>query len=105
GYNFRFGCNRVGNTSTLRSLCSAEEIRFEEVPPLLHDGDPVSSSRVRTALTTGDMALAAGMLGRPYRIAGTVVAGAQRGGTLGFPTANLEAIATVLPSHGVYAGR
>jgi riboflavin kinase/FMN adenylyltransferase len=105
GYNFRFGCNRVGNTSTLRSLCSGEEIRFEEVPPFLHGGDPVSSSRVRSALTAGDVALAAAMLGRPYCIRGTVVVGAQRGGTLGFPTANLDQIATVLPGHGVYAGR
>ncbi|HXD89082.1 MAG TPA: bifunctional riboflavin kinase/FAD synthetase [Urbifossiella sp.] len=105
GYNFRFGCNRVGNTGTLRSLCSGEEIRFEEVPPFLHEGDPVSSSRVRTALMTGDVARAAAMLGRHYRVCGTVVAGAKRGSTLGFPTANLGAIPTVLPGHGVYAGR
>jgi len=105
GYNFRFGCNRVGNTSTLRTLCSEEEIRFEEVPPLLVANEPVSSSRVRTALTTGDVAGAAGLLGRPYRIAGTVAAGAKRGRTIGFPTANLDDVRTVLPGDGVYAAR
>ena len=105
GYNFRFGCNRVGNTDALRRLCSAAEIRFEEVPPLTWDGEPVSSSRVRMALTTGDVALAAVLLDRSYRIAGTVIEGAKRGRTLGFPTANLGDVPTVLPGNGVYAVR
>lgn len=105
GYNFRFGCNRVGNTSTLRSLCSGEEIRFEEVPPLIHEKEPISSSRVRTALMTGEVALAAALLGRPYSIEGRVVTGAKRGRTIGFPTANLDDVPTVIPGNGVYAVR
>ena len=105
GYNFRFGCNRVGNTGTLRRLCSAAEIRFEEVSPLNLGTEPVSSSRVRMALTTGEVALAAELMARPYRISGTVVAGAKRGRTIGFPTANLDDVPTVIPGNGVYAVR
>ncbi|HEX4609023.1 MAG TPA: riboflavin kinase, partial [Urbifossiella sp.] len=65
----------------------------------------VSSSRVRESLLAGDVAAAAGLLGRPYRVTGTVVAGARRGRTIGFPTANLGGVPTVLPGNGVYAVR
>jgi riboflavin kinase/FMN adenylyltransferase len=80
-------------------------LEFEEVPPLTLGGEPVSSSRVRAALVGGDVARAADLLNRPYRIAGTVVTGAQRGRTIGFPTANLGNVPTVLPGNGVYAVR
>lgn len=105
GFNFRFGVNRSGNTSTLRSLCSASDMRFEEVPPFELDGETVSSSRVRAALVNGDVSLAARLLGRSHSISGTVVKGAERGRTLGFPTANLEDVSVVLPGNGVYAVR
>lgn len=105
GYNFRFGCNRVGNTATLRSLCSAAEVRFEEVAPFEVAGEAVSSSRVRTAINGGNVALAATLLGRRYSIAGTVIEGAKRGRTIGFPTANLGDVPTVIPGNGVYAVR
>jgi len=95
----------VGNTNTLRSLCSAAEIRFEEVQPFEQHGEAVSSSRVRTALTGGDVALVTRLLGRNYAIAGTVVEGARRGRTLGFPTVNLDDVPTELPGNGVYAVR
>lgn len=105
GYNFRFGCSRVGTTETLRRLSSAAEIRFEEVQPFEVKGETVSSSRVRAAVTAGDVSLAAALLGRRYSIEGTVVEGARRGRTLGFPTANLADVPTVLPGNGVYAVR
>ena len=105
GYNFRFGRDRAGDTAALRAMCEAAGVRFEEVPPLEVDGEPVSSSRVRAALVTGDVTAAAELLGRPYRIAGTVVTGAKRGRTIGFPTANLGDVPTVLPGNGVYAVR
>jgi riboflavin kinase/FMN adenylyltransferase len=105
GFNFRFGVNRSGNTNTLRSLCSGAEIYFEEVPPFELDGETVSSSRVRAALMNGDVSLAERLLGRLYAIAGTVVKGAERGRTLGFPTANLSDVHVVLPGDGVYAVR
>ncbi len=105
GYNFRFGRGRAGDTALLSSLCAQAGVTFAEVPPHTAGGEPVSSSRVRAALAAGDVAGAADLLGRPYTIAGTVVGGARRGRTIGFPTANLDGVATLLPLEGVYAGR
>jgi riboflavin kinase/FMN adenylyltransferase len=105
GYSFRFGRGRAGDVGTLRELCTRAGVAFEEVPPLVVGGEPVSSSRVRAALVAGDVARAAELLGRPYRISGTVAAGAKRGRTIGFPTANLEGVATLVPAVGVYAVR
>ena len=105
GYDFRFGRGRVGDTALLRELCAAAGVGFEEVPPLTDADGPVSSSRVRAALLGGNVEAAAALLGRAFRIAGTVVTGARRGRTLGFPTANLGDVPTVLPGTGVYAVR
>jgi riboflavin kinase/FMN adenylyltransferase len=65
----------------------------------------VSSTRVREALSRGAVDDAARLLGRPHRVAGTVVGGARRGRQLGFPTANLLPPPVALPAEGVYAGR
>ena len=73
--------------------------------PTTLDGQVVSSSRVRAAIAEGRIDEALHLLTRPYRIAGIVVHGAARGRTLGYPTANVERIATLLPSEGIYAGR
>ena len=105
GYNFQFGRGRTGTTATLRELCTNAGIVFVEVPPLTLGGEPVSSSRVRSAIVAGDVRFAAELLGRPYRITGTVVTGAKRGRTIGFPTANLADVPTVRPGNGVYAVR
>jgi riboflavin kinase/FMN adenylyltransferase len=105
GYNFRFGRGRAGTNDTLRELGRAAHVAFEEVPPFVIGDEPVSSSRVRAALVSGAVARAAELLGRNYRIEGTVITGARRGRTIGFPTANLGAVPTVLPANGVYAVR
>lgn len=105
GFNFRFGRGRAGTNDTLRELSRAAGLAFTEVPEQTFGGDAVSSSRVRAALTAGDVARASELLGRAYRIAGTVVTGAKRGRTLGFPTANLGDVPTLLPANGVYAVR
>jgi riboflavin kinase/FMN adenylyltransferase len=105
GRDFRFGRARAGTTDTLRALCKQHELAFEEVPQLHYKGEPVSSSRVRAAIVGGNVALAAELLARPYGIEGRVVEGARRGRTIGFPTANLDAVPTVLPGNGVYAVR
>jgi riboflavin kinase/FMN adenylyltransferase len=105
GYDFRFGRGRAGTNDTLRALCAAAGIAFDEVGRVALRGEPVSSSRVRAAIVGGDVARAAELLARPYRITGTVVAGARRGRTIGFPTANLGDVPTVLPGNGVYAVR
>lgn len=105
GFNFRFGRGRAGSNDTLRALCRGAGLAFTEVPEHALEGEAVSSSRVRAALDAGDVARAAQLLGRAYRIAGTVVTGAKRGRTLGFPTANLGDVPTLLPANGVYAVR
>jgi riboflavin kinase/FMN adenylyltransferase len=105
GYDFRFGRGRAGDTDALKSLCDAAGLGFEVVTPLEVGGSAVSSSRVRAAIVAGDVAHAAELLKRPYRVAGTVVTGAKRGRTIGFPTANLGDTPTVLPANGVYAAR
>lgn len=105
GEDFRFGAGRTGDGAFLAGLCAAAGIGFESVPPVLAGGQPVSSSRVRALVAAGDVRAAAALLTAPYRITGTVVAGARRGRTLGFPTANLADVATLVPAAGVYAAR
>jgi riboflavin kinase/FMN adenylyltransferase len=103
GVNFGFGRNREGNIETLAGLCGEAGIRFQSVPPVLVGGKAVSSSRVRSALLEGTVAEAAHLLGRPYRLRGSVGTGQRRGQTIGFPTANLERMETLIPGDGVYA--
>jgi riboflavin kinase/FMN adenylyltransferase len=105
GSNFGFGRGREGNVTTLARLCAPAGIRLTVVPPVFLDGVEVSSSRVRSALTTGNVREAAALLGRPYRLLGVVGTGQRRGQKLGFPTANLERIQTLVPGEGVYAVR
>jgi riboflavin kinase / FMN adenylyltransferase len=98
GENFRFGRGRSGDLDTLA------ELGFETRPiPLLDD---ISSSRIRQLLREGDVEEAARLLGRPFEVEGTVVSGDARGGTLGYPTANLAVPAEVIvPAYGIYAGQ
>jgi riboflavin kinase/FMN adenylyltransferase len=105
GPNFYFGHNRAGNIDVLSQLCSAANVELEIVPPLKLGDDFVSSSRVREAVKAGDIDLARQLLTRPYRIRGMITHGAGRGGKIGFPTANVAAIDTLLPAQGVYAAR
>lgn len=105
GPNFYFGRGREGNVARLAQLASGAGITLDVVEPAVYQGELVSSSRIRQALIVGDVAQATEMLQIPYRIRGMVTHGAGRGATIGFPTANLEAIDTLLPAFGVYAGR
>lgn len=105
GPNFFFGRDRSGDIETLRELTGRAGIELEVVEPYIFDGEAVSSSRIRRAIAAGDVLAAARMLTRPYRIRGMVTHGAGRGAKLGFPTANVDAIDTLLPAAGVYAGR
>lgn len=106
GFNFAFGRDRAGTIQTVTDWCRQSGRRCTIVAAKTSaSGAPVSSSRVRSALEVGDVAKTAGLLGRPYRLTGTVVAGEHRGTSLGFPTANLANIATVVPGGGVYAVR
>ena len=103
GPDFHFGKNRAGNMTMLKDLCMKRNILGTIATPFLIDDELVSSSRVRKSIQTGDMTQAKKLLGRTYSIEGKVVSGAKRGRTIGFPTANLENIQTVLPMNGVYA--
>lgn len=106
GENFGFGRDREGTVDTLRLLCRQAGVLLGIVTSFTTaDGRPVSSSRVRDALVAGDIRAATELLKRPYRLRGTVVTGQKRGGTIGFPTANLEQLQTLAPRDGVYAGR
>jgi riboflavin kinase / FMN adenylyltransferase len=105
GFNFRFGHNRAGSNEHLKGWCTAAGIAFHEVLPSTWKGRPISSSRVREALQAGDIPTATELLNRPYRVAGRVGTGARRGRTIGFPTANLEDVQTLVPAEGVYAVR
>ncbi len=105
GPNFYFGRGRAGTIDVLRQLTTAAGVDLDVVEPLVEDGQIVSSSRVRRLIAEGRVAEARGLLTQPYRIRGMVVHGAKRGAKLGFGTANLNAIDTLLPSVGVYAGR
>ena len=97
GSNFRFGRGRAGDLALL------ERLGFDARPVPLVDG--VSSTRIRDLLRAGEVDRAAKLLGRPAELAGTVVAGDARGGTLGFPTANLRPEPELLvPGFGIYAG-
>src|SRR5216683_2942559 len=106
GVNFGFGRQRQGNIDTLRLLCNRSGLELVVVPPFMTvEGTMVSSSRVRAALVGGDVTAAAELLGRPFRLRGIVGHGQKRGRTIGFPTANLEHIETLIPRDGVYAVR
>lgn len=105
GSDFRFGAGRSGDVALLRRLAAADGVEVTVVEPVAVDGLPVSSSRVRGLVAAGDVAAAAALLSAPYRLEGEVVRGAARGRLLGFPTANLSGIATLVPPPGVYAGR
>jgi len=104
GPNFLFGRDRAGTIDTLARLCHSANMTLDVVPPLEDRGEIVSSSRVRHLLQGGDVDGANRLLSRPYRVEGVVRSGAKRGRQLGFPTANLHEIATLIPGAGVYAG-
>ena len=106
GENFRFGHKAAGDPALLADLGRPRGIDVVAVPLQTHDGDVVSSTRVRSELASGDVAAAAASLGRPYAVEGVVVEGDHRGRPLlGIPTANLQVPAGIaLPADGVYAG-
>ena len=97
GGDFRFGRRRAGDLDTLRGL------GLEVVGVPLLEG--ISSTEIRRLVQAGDVRSAARLLGRPFELDGTVVPGDQRGGTLGYPTANLALDpALLVPRYGIYAG-
>ncbi len=108
GSDFHFGHMRQGNVTLLREMGERHDFSCEPVVLVPRaDGidEPVSSTAIRRALAGGEIDTASRMLGRPYEVRGTVVAGDQRGRTIGFPTANVQIPnGMCMPSDGVYAG-
>lgn len=105
GPNFRFGKDREGDVQLLKQICPRDQIQFQVADSIDDSQGMISSSRIRQLLVAGDVAQAAKMLTRPFRVSGIVTRGAGRGTGLGFPTANLDQVRSMLPGHGVYAGR
>ncbi len=106
GADFALGRDREGNAEAMRALAAERGFEIQELP-LLGEGDAKVGSRVvREALTQGDVEAVARLLGRPFALHGPVVRGAERGRTIGFPTANIAIAADLaLPSFGVYVTR
>ena len=103
GPNFCFGKDRRGDVKLLTRLCEESKVDCQIVQASELLGAMVSSTRIREEILRGEVQEAMPLLARPYFFDGVVVEGAKRGRTLGFPTANLSAIETLLPGQGVYA--
>lgn len=103
GHDYTFGRNKGGNEAFLKEQAARLGFDVEVLNAFTADGDIVSSTKVRNAILTGDVAKAANYLGRPYNLSGVVVEGHKRGMGLGFPTANLAPEKVLIPAGGVYA--
>ncbi len=105
GDDFTYGKGRTGSVDELREVGSKHGIIAEAVPPMLIDGERVSSGRIREALIDGDIGHATHLLTRDFTIEGVVQRGDARGRELGYPTANLELGDYQRPKYGIYAVR
>ena len=102
GSRFAFGRGRAGSLALLERLGAELGFRSFGVTEVEVRGEPVSATRIRSALTAGRVEDAAELLGRPYAVDGRVVEGDRRGRSLGFPTLNLATLNEILPADGVY---
>ena len=106
GHDYRFGRHGTGDVNLLKKWADGRGIRVIVVDEVNMYGERISSSRIRSLISEGDMVMAASLLGRPYSLGGMVIAGRQLGRRLGFPTANLTVDPELAcPAFGVYATR
>lgn len=106
GQNFTFGKNKAGNAAVLQTLCAAAGVTVCTLPTALHEGAPVSSTRIRAALAGGDLPGANAMLGEAYRVDFPVRHGQGLGRTLGVPTINqVYPAGFQMPRYGIYITR
>jgi riboflavin kinase/FMN adenylyltransferase len=104
GYDFTFGYKRGGDMAKLAAWLNPHDVSVTEIAPFADAGGTViSSTRIRDFLRMGDVAAAIGMLGHEWSLAGVVMQGAQRGRTIGVPTANIALGEYLRPKFGVYA--
>ena len=105
GEDFTFGKAKSGTVAVLADLGRKNGFSVDTVGPVMLDGEPVSSSRIRALLEAGDPRGAARLLTRPFAVAGTVQHGDKLGRTIGYPTANLDMGSYLRPAYGIYAVR
>jgi riboflavin kinase/FMN adenylyltransferase len=103
GANFRFGHKRAGDAATIGTYFSERGLPFAAVENLTHEGERISSTRIRTLVADGNLELADHLLGHSYELCGAVEVGFGRGHDLDFPTANISVPGKLLPKDGVYA--
>lgn len=103
GFNFRFGHQRKGNTQTLLALGERYSYETLVIDPHQDGDEPISSSRIRELVETGETVAASHLLGRPYFLEGTVDQGALLGRNMNTPTANFSVSNELIPKYGVYA--
>ena len=103
GENFSFGHGRSGNAEAMRRFGQQAGIDIDPVASIRIGERIISSSEIRRRLIAGNICSVNEMLTQPYRLSGTVVHGEHRGRTLGFPTANLGDVQTIIPNPGIYA--
>lgn len=103
GTDWRFGQGRSGDVEMLEELGQNHGFSVIKVDPFVVEGKAVSSTRIREALSTGNVDLAARLLGRPHFVKGRVQSGEGKGREIGFPTVNLDCGKIMLPSGGVYS--
>ena len=103
GFNYTFGKYGAGTAQTLRKLGTKRGFHVIIAEPVLVDGEPVSSTRIRILVNEGRMEAVRSLMGRPYTLSGPVVSARRIGHSLGYPTANVETGEQLLPPDGVYA--
>ena len=104
GYNYSFGKDKAGDVELLKKLCKEKGVKLIVAEPVLEDGEPVSSTRIRECIKNGEIEKADKMLGFNFFYSSTVEEGKKLGRELGFPTINQPIPETALkPKSGVYA--
>jgi riboflavin kinase/FMN adenylyltransferase len=105
GHDFRFAYCGEADVEVLRAAAPKHGFELDVLPPVMIDGERVSSSRVRVALASGELEHAAHLLGRRYSMCGRVIEGEKLGRKLGYATANIGVHRRVVPLHGIFAVR
>jgi riboflavin kinase / FMN adenylyltransferase len=103
GSQWFFGKGGEGNVLLLREFGTEKNFEVIQIAPVEVSGSPISSTRIRRAIASGNLSEASDCLGRPFLLSGEVVTGAGLGSKIGFPTANLDVSGMQLPPNGVYA--
>ncbi len=103
GEDWRFGSKRSGDVAMLRRMGEEMGFHLEAVPPVMWDGERISSTRIRQAIRDGNFEAVEEMLGQPYELSGTVIEGRKLGREIGFPTANVRLGERQTPRDGVWA--